>query len=415
MTDRNTLLMARIDADLDWLVAFQRDLHAHPEVGYEEHRTAAKVAESLTQLGLSVSTGLLGTDVTTVLEGAGDGPTLALRVDMDAFPIEEAEGLPWRSLNPGVSHACGHDAHTTIGVGVARALANDREHLRGRVKFIFQPAEERPRVDDEGEKPYLEGVRATSAAELLVRAGILDSPPVDEVYGLHLWPWLDAGQVGIEEGPAMAGAANFTVSVFGQGSHGAAPHTGVDSIVAVAHILTLMQTIVSRQTSPGEPLVITVGTIRGGDRRNVVADRVDITGTVRSNSAELIRETVPRQLHAVLDGVCRALGARYELDYYPLILPVMNDVTLARAAREAVGAVLGEHSVVASLDRAMTSEDFACYSSRVPGLYLKVGCTQPGEAVIPLHNRAFRFDEEALRVGTKAMALTLAARLTAGQ
>jgi len=411
MTNRNAEILARIDADFGWLVAFQRDLHSHPEMGYEEHRTAAHVAAALEELGLTVSSGLLGTDVTAVLEGGGDGPTLALRVDMDAFPIEEADGLPWRSLEPGVSHACGHDAHTTIGVGVARALAPVRERLRGRVKFIFQPAEERPRVDDEGEKPYLEGVRATSAAELLVRAGILDSPRVDEVYGLHLWPWLNAGQVGIEEGPAMAGAANFTASVFGQGSHAAAPHTGVDSIVAVAHILSLMQTIVSRQTSPGEPLVITVGTIRGGDRRNVVADRVDITGTVRSNSAELIREAVPRQMHAVLDGVCRALGARYELDYYPLILPVMNDVGLARAAREAVGSVLGEQAVIGSLDRAMTSEDFACFSSRVPGLYIKVGCTRPGDPIIPLHNRAFHFDEEALRVGTKAVALILASRL----
>lgn len=412
MTDRTGELLRSIDGDFEWLVAFQRDLHAHPELGYEERRTADRVVEEMRRLGLGVTTGLLGTGVTARLEGGSDGPTLALRVDMDAFPIEEAEGLEWRSCNPGVSHACGHDAHTTIGVGVARALAVQRERLHGRVKFIFQPAEERPRVEDEGEKPYLEGVRATSAAELLVRDGILDAPSVEEVYGLHLWPWLPVGKVGIEEGPAMAGAANFTVSVFGQGSHAAAPHTGVDSIVAVAHILTLLQTIVSRQTSPGEPLVITVGTIRGGDRRNVVADRVDITGTVRSNSADLIREAVPRQMNAVLDGVCCALGAKYELDYYPLILPVINDADLARASREVVGRALGEEAVVTTLDRAMTSEDFACYSSRVPGLYMKVGCTGPGAEVIPLHNRAFRFDEEALRVGTKAMALTLAGRLS---
>ncbi len=411
MTDLGNALMARVDRDFDWLVAFQRDLHAHPEMGYEEHRTAAKVADELERIGLEVSTGWLGTGVTAMLRGAMDGPTVALRVDMDAFPIEEAEGLEWRSCNPGVSHACGHDAHTSIGVGVARALAAERERLRGTVKLIFQPAEERPRVENEGEKPYLEGVRATSAAELLVREGILDSPKVAEVYGLHLWPWLLAGQVGIEEGPSMAGAANFTASLFGQGSHAAAPHTGVDSIVAVAHVLSLMQTIVSRQTPPGEPLVITVGTIRGGDRRNVVADRVDITGTVRSNSSELIRESVPQQMHAVLDGVCRALGARYELDYYPLILPVINDAALARASREVVSAALGEQAVVATLDRAMTSEDFACFSSRVPGLYMKIGCGWRGEEVIPLHNRAFRFDEEALRVGAKAMALTLASRL----
>lgn len=404
-------LLARVDQDFDWLVEFQRDLHAHPEMGFEEHRTAARVAEEMESLRLEVRTGLVETGVTADLCGRHDGDVLALRVDMDAFPIEEADGLPWRSCKPGVAHVCGHDAHTTIGIGVARALAPVRDRLKGTVRFIFQPAEERPRVIEEGERPYLEGVQAVSAAQLMIEAGVLEAPRVKSVYGLHLWPWLSTGQVGIEEGPAMAGAANFTASIHGRGSHGAAPHDGVDSIVAVAHVLSMMQTIVSRQTPPAEPLVITVGTIRGGDRRNVIADRVDITGTVRAISRELLREVVPERMHAVLDGVCRALGATYDLDYYPLILPVMNDSALARAAREAVAAALGSEAVVASMERAMTSEDFSCYSERVPGLYLKIGCTRPGEEVVPLHNRAFRFDEEAIRTGTKALVATLAARL----
>ncbi|MGI6208319.1 MAG: M20 metallopeptidase family protein [Anaerolineae bacterium] len=411
MTDAIRSLLSRVDQDFDWLVEFQRDLHAYPEMGYEEKRTAARVAEEMERLGLEVQTGLVETGVVAILRGGREGAAVALRVDMDGFPIEEAEGLPWRSRNPGVAHVCGHDAHTTIGVGVARALASVRDSLKGSVTFIFQPAEERPRVVEEGERPYLEGVRAVPAAQMLVDAGVLDSPVVQAVYGLHLWPWLPAGQIGIEEGPAMAGVANFTASIFGRGSHGAAPHAGVDSIVAVAHVLSMLQTIVSRQAPPAEPLVITVGTIRGGDRRNVVADRVDITGTVRSNSTELLREVVPERMHAVLDGVCRALGASYELDYFPVIPSVINDVGLARETRQAVGAALGPQAVVETLERAMTSEDFACYSSRVPGLYMKIGCTRPGEEVIPLHNRAFRFDEEALRAGTKALVATLAARV----
>lgn len=411
MTDFLRRLLSQVDEDFDHLVEFQRDLHAHPEMGFEEHRTAARVAEELRDLGLEVRTGLVGTGVVATLHGDSEGEAVGLRVDMDAFPIEEAEGLPWRSQNPGVAHVCGHDAHTTMGVGVARVLTAAKSQLRGSVTFIFQPAEERPKVIEEGERPYLEGVRAVSAAELMIQEGAMDSPPVQAVYGLHLWPWLQAGQIGIEEGPAMAGAANFTASIHGHGSHGAAPHAGVDSIVAVSHVLSMLQTIVSRQTPPSEPLVITVGTIRGGDRRNVVADRVDITGTVRGISAELLREVVPDRMHAILDGVCRALGASYDLDYFPLILPVVNDVELARGSREAVAAALGPGAVVASLERAMTSEDFACFSSRVPGLYLKIGCTRPGEELVPLHNRAFRFDEEAIRAGTKAMVATLATRL----
>ncbi|NPV09488.1 MAG: amidohydrolase [Anaerolineae bacterium] len=411
MTEDVRALLARVDQDFEWLVEFQRDLHAHPEMGFEEYRTAGRVAEEMQRLGLEVRTGILETGVTATLQGARERQAVALRVDMDAFPIEEAEGLPWRSRRPGVAHVCGHDAHTTIGVGVARALAGLKDRLAGTVRFIFQPAEERPRVLEEGERPYLEGVRAMPAAELLIGEGVLDSPPIQAIYGLHLWPWLPAGQVGIEEGPAMAGAANFTASIHGQGSHGAAPHSGVDSIVAVAHVLSMLQTIVSRQTPPAEPLVITVGTIRGGDRRNVIADRVDITGTVRGFSTPLLREVVPERMRAILEGVCRALGATYDLDYYPLILPVVNDGELARRAREAVEAALGPDVVVTWLERAMTSEDFACYAQRVPGLYLKIGCTRPGEELVPLHNRAFRFDEEALRVGTKAAAVTLAARL----
>ncbi|MGQ9552504.1 MAG: M20 metallopeptidase family protein [Anaerolineae bacterium] len=409
----NTIVALREAAERHFpsLIELQRDLHAHPEYGFEETRTAALVADRMRSLGLEVRTGVASTGVVAKLKGRRSGGAVALRVDMDAFPIEEADGLPWRSRTPGLAHVCGHDAHTTIGVGVAHVLAPLAEELPGTVEFIFQPAEERPLVDDEGERPYWEGVHAVSAAELMIQEGVLDLPSLLAVYGLHLWPWLPVGKIGVEEGPAMGGVANFRARVHGRSAHGATPQEGVDAIITMAQALCAMQTIVARQTVPGEPLVITVGTIRGGDRRNVIADRVDITGTVRALSAALLNEIVPARLQAIFAGVTAAAGASYELEYYPLIVPVMNDRELAESARRAIAEALGEEAVVPVLDRAMTSEDFACFAQRVPGLYLKIGCSEPGTEMIPLHNRAFRFDPKAILMGTIAVSSAIMARL----
>ncbi|MHB0878506.1 MAG: M20 metallopeptidase family protein [Anaerolineae bacterium] len=404
-------IIAEAERQFDSLVELQRDLHAHPEIGYEENRTAARLAEEMRALGLEVRTGLAYTGVTGTLSGGRDGAAVAVRADMDAFPIEEAEGLPWRSQNAGAAHVCGHDAHTAIVVGVARVLTALRGDLAGRVRFIFQPAEERPLVQDEEERPYWEGVRAVPAAQLMVNAGVLRNPDIQAVYGLHLWPWLPAGQIGIEEGPAMAGVANFRARVLGKGAHGAAPHSGVDAIAAMAQIIGMLQLIVSRQTDPSEPLVVTVGTIRGGDRRNVIADRVDITGTVRCVSAKVLRQDVPRQMRAIIAGVTEALGADYVLEYDPVIGPTMNDPALAEAARRAVAGALGDGAVVPALERAMTGEDFSRYAEAIPGLYMKVGCTTPGQPLVPLHNRAFVFDPAAIRHGVIALASAVVDKL----
>ena len=408
---RTTSLREAAERHFPYLVELQRDLHAHPEYGFEETRTAGRVAHEMRSLGLEVRTGVVRTGVVATLSGRQDGEAVALRVDMDALPIEEADGLAWRSRTPGLAHVCGHDAHTAIGVGVARVLAELGGELPGTVRFIFQPAEERPLVEGEGESPYWDGVRAVSAAELMLREGVLDSPSISAIYGLHLWPWLTVGKVGVEEGPAMGGVANFRARLHGRSAHGATPQAGVDAIITMAQALCALQTIVARETTPGEPLVVTVGTIRGGDRRNVIADQVDITGTVRALSASLLSEIVPARLRAIFDGVTAAAGASYDLEYYPLIAPVMNDRKLAESARRAVAEALGDEAVVPVLDRAMTSEDFACFAQRVPGLYLKIGCREPGAEMVPLHNRAFRFDPRALLTGTIAASSSIIARL----
>lgn len=396
------------------LIALQRDLHAHPELGFEEARTAGIVAAEMRRAGLDVRTGLARTGVVADLVGRGSGPAVALRADMDAFPLEEAEGLPWRSLTPGVAHVCGHDAHVAIAAGVAGVLSELREQTPGTVRFIFQPAEERPLVEDDEDRPYWEGVTGISAAQVMVEEGALDLPGLVAVYGMHLWPWLPLGRIGIEEGPAMAGVANWRARVLGRSAHGAMPHDGVDSIVAVAQILNMLQLIVSRQTAPAEPLVITVGTIRGGDRRNVVPDRVDLTATVRALSWQLLEEVVPRRLRAVFRGVTEALGASYELEYCPLIKPVLNDRALAARARADVAAALGADAVVPMMERAMTSDDFAWLAERLPGLYLKVGCGDPKREVVPLHNRGFCFPPETIQQGIVALSAVLIGRLNAG-
>jgi len=409
-----TLIRAEAERNFPSLVQLQRDFHEHPELGFEERRTAAIVAREMEEIGLSVRTGVAETGLTADLAGAVEGSAVALRVDMDALPIEEDGDLPWRSRVPGVAHVCGHDAHTAIGIGVARVLAAVRQYLPGTVRFIFQPAEERPVVAEEGERPYLEGAKAVPAAELMIRDGVLEDPPISATFGLHLWPWLEAGVIGVEDGAAMAGAANFVASIYGRSAHGAAPEDGVDSILAVAQVLNMMQLIVSRQKPAAEPLVITVGTIRGGARRNVIADRVDITGTVRGLSGRLLRDVVPVRMKKIFEAVCTSLDASYELEYYPLLMPVMNDPELAASTREAIRKTLGAKAVTASLSKAMTSEDYSCFTQRVPGVHLKIGCTPPGAPAVPLHNRSFTFDEAAIRSGVVAAAAAIAWKLIEG-
>ncbi len=386
------------------LIRLQRELHEHPELGFEEHRTAQLIATRLAAAGCALQAGIAGTGVVAEIPGRCRERSVLVRVDIDAFPIGEATGLPWASRVPGVSHACGHDAHAAIGVGVALLLQSMPALPAVTAKVLFQPAEERPLCEEGGDRPYREGARATPAAAIVIREGILENPPVQAAFGLHLWPWLQVGQVGVGTGPAMAGVANFLITLMGQSAHAAVPHEGIDTLLASAHLLTMLQSLVARQTAPGEPLVVNVGTIRGGDRRNVVADRVDMTGTVRSVRLELLAERVPERLRAMLEGLAQALGVRYELEYEVLLGPVVNEPALTERTQKAIAAVLGQAAVVCALGPAMTSEDFALYAGQVPAVYLKIGCTAAGERPIPLHSRGFRFDERAMLVGLQAMA-----------
>jgi amidohydrolase len=358
------------------LVSLRRELHAHPELAFAEHRTAARVAEFLAGSGLHVRTGVGGTGVLATAPGA-EGRTVLLRVDLDALPIAEQGTAPYASRNPGVMHACGHDGHTAMGAAAARVLA--RRGGRGRVRVLFQPAEE-------GE----------GGAQAVIRDGVLDG--VDVVLGVHLWNELPVGTLGVKSGPLMAAVDRLRVVVRGRGGHGAIPHRARDPIVAAAHVVTALQTVVSREVPPVEPAVVTIGAIRGGEAFNVIPDEVTLLGTIRTFDAAL-RRSMPERIQRIADGIAGALGCRAETEVNAGNPAVINDPGVADLARRAALRVVGEERVV-SPTPTMGGEDMALYFERVPGCFVFVGSANPARGLDhPHHSPFFDFDEDALLVG----------------
>jgi amidohydrolase len=358
------------------LVSLRRDLHAHPELAFAERRTATRVAEFLAGSGLDVRTGVGGTGVLATSRGA-EGRTVLLRVDMDALPIAEQSSAPYASRNPGVMHACGHDGHTAMGAAAARVLA--RRGVKGRVRVLFQPAEE-------GE----------GGAQAVIRDGVLED--VDLVLGVHLWNELPVGTLGVKAGPLMAAVDRLRVVVRGRGGHGAMPDRARDPIVAAAHVVTALQTVVSREVSPVEPAVVTIGAIRGGEAFNVIPDEVTLLGTIRTFDAAL-RRSMPERIERIADGIARGLGCRAESETSPGNPAVINDAGAAEVARRAAVRVVGEERVV-SPTPTMGGEDMALYFERAPGCFVFVGSANPSRGLDqPHHSPSFDFDEDALLVG----------------
>lgn len=376
------------------LVAWRRDLHRHPELAFAEHRTAGIVASHLASLGLEVQSGVGRTGVVGLLEGSQDGPTVMLRFDMDALPIQEETGLPFASQTPGCMHACGHDGHTAIGMGVASLLAAQQGRLAGRVKFVFQPAEE-----------------IANGARAMIDDGVLLNPTPDVVFGLHLWSQIPLGRAVVKPGPLWAAADRFDVEVVGRGSHGAMPHTGVDAIAVAAFAIAQLQTVVSRHRDPLQPAVLTVGVVQGGSAFNVLAERVHLCGTLRTFD-EQTRAGVIAAMHAVLSGVCAAHGASYTLTFSDYAPPVVNDAGATQQLRSAAVAVLGEDAVAGG-PMMMVAEDVAEYLNRVPGSFFVLGAMPPAATVAePHHSPRFDIDERALPLGAAILA-TVAGRALA--
>jgi amidohydrolase len=374
------------------VIDLRRTLHRWPELGFQEQRTGALVAERLQALGLEVRTGMAQTGVLGILHGDGAGKTVLLRADMDGLPIEEASGAPYASQNRGVMHACGHDGHTAILLTVAAVLAPRRQQFSGTVKFAFQPAEELP----------------PGGAKGMIEEGVLEDPRVDVAFGLHLWNSLPIGKIGVDEGPIMASVDRFDIVIKGVGSHGAYPHTGVDPIVVGSHIVAALQTVVSREMPPLAPVVVTVGKFQGGTAFNVIPSQAELSGTVRTVDAR-IRQEMPGRLERIVRGITSGMRAEYTFHYtsgYPV---TVNDAHKAQFARQVAAAIVGDTNVVTA-GMTMGAEDMSYFLEAVPGCYLRLGSGNPDKGLVhPHHSALFNFDEAALPIGVDLLTqLTLA-------
>ncbi len=387
-------LARRAEALFPEVQRLRRDLHQHPELSNQEERTARLLADYLCGLGLTVRDGVAGHGVVADLFCSQPGPTVAWRADMDALPIAEPPDKPWSSRTPGVMHACGHDLHMAIALGAARLLQDFQAELAGRIRFIFQPAEE-------GLPPGQVG-----GAELMVREGVLTDPPVAAIFGLHVAPMLTVGQIGFCPDIVMAGADRLRLTIHGRQAHAATPHHGVDAIVIAAQILTLLQAVISQGKDARSPAVLTFGTIAGGSRFNILADRVVLEGTLRHHEAK-VRTSILAKVHQLLEGLSAATGARAELTSEALYPVLRNDPDLGRQALEILGRHFSPRALV-PMRPVMGSEDFAFFAQEVPAFYFFLGTRGPGVESQTLHSPDFDPDEGALTVGLTAAALLLA-------
>jgi amidohydrolase len=364
------------------LVATRRDIHQHPELGFEETRTAGLAADRLRALGYTVSTGIGRTGVVALKKGTG-AKCVLLRADMDALPVEEASDVPYRSKHAGKMHACGHDGHVAIGLEVARRLA--ALSLGGSVKFAFQPAEE-----------------ASNGAQAMIEDGVLDAPRVDAAFGIHLWNDLPVGTIGIMPGPVMASVDQFEIQIHGKGGHAAAPHQAIDSVLVAAHVVTGLQSIVSRRRSPLEEGVVSVTEVHAGRAFNVIPARADLRGTVRTFGGQFW-EDAPRLVEETAQGIAAAFGARADVQYRRLSAPLVNDAGLTALMKEVGAEIVGPANVQHGI-RTMGGEDMSFFLDRVPGCFAFVGSAPRAGTVSPHHSPSFDIDEESLVIGAELLA-----------
>ena len=379
-------LFSAIDSLNDRIVTIRHDLHAHPELsGHEEH-TKYLVKGILEAEGLQVREfddhfGLIADLVTDPAK-----PFVALRADMDALPIAEQSDEPYASRESGVMHACGHDAHTAILLGSAIALNRIKSHLRGNLRFIFQPAEE-----------ITEG-----GSSQMIAAGALEN--VSAIFGLHAYPYLNTGQIGYKTGVMMASADTFEIEIHGRSSHGARPHEGVDAILVTAMVVNSLNHIVSRRIDPLHPAVISLGTIEGGRAPNVICDHVRLTGTVRCVNRE-VREAIPKMMEISIKGICRSMHATHDFRYHFGSPEVCNDPAMVELLVEEASTLIGREQCVDLGDPVMGGEDFGRYLERVPGAFFRLGtCDAAKGTCVAQHNSRFNVDDDALSFGMKIMA-----------
>lgn len=369
------------------MIEMRRDFHRHPEIGFQEHRTSKIVADRLKKLGYEVQAGVAETGVVGLLRGSKpDGPTLAIRAEMDALPLQEETDHDFRSQNDGFMHACAHDGHMAIALGLAKWIIERPEPFPGNVKLIFQP----------GEEGY-------GGAKKMIQDGVLEDPKVDALLGLHLWNGVPIGLVGVVSGPCLASIDSFVIDVIGKGGHAAMPHQTVDSVLVAAQILVALQSIVSRNIDPFQPAVISATRILADTADNAIAEKATLRGTARAYDAE-VRKRFPELIERYARGVAQGMGATIDLTWNELYPPTVTHPRIAELVRAAASDVL-EQEVPIVQERSMASDDIAFFLEKVPGCFIFLGSANPEKGLDkPLHNRAFDFDESVMPLGMSIFA-----------
>ena len=383
------------------MIQVRHDIHQHPELSNREFRTARLVAAHLRALGMEVDTGIAHTGVVGVLRGGRPGPVVAVRADMDALPVKEDTPYPWKSTATGeymgktvdVSHACGHDVHTAVQMGVASVLAGMRERIPGTIVFLFQPAEE-------GAPPGEEG-----GAKLMLQEGVFAKYRPAAVFGLHTFAQMQTGKVGYTTGPAMAASDRFIVNIHGRQAHGASPQLAIDPVLMAAQSILALQTIRSRNLSPFEPSVLTVGVVRGGERFNIIPADVQMMGTVRTFDPA-VQDQVERRMREILDGITRAGGGTYDMDYQRTTPVTVNQREFSARMRPTMERLMGSANVL-DIPPTTGAEDFAYFANAVPGFFYRLGTVKPGTTSGDHHTPTFQADDDAIPIGIRMMSTLL--------
>lgn len=362
------------------IISWRRHLHQYPELSFEEVETVRFVKEKLEQLNFDIEYPIAKTGLIATLKGESEGPTVALRADMDALPIQEESNLPYKSSVDGVGHLCGHDAHTAILLGAAHILSQN-PLKKGNIKLLFQPAEE-----------------GYSGAEVMVNEGALQNPAVDVIAGLHVHPTVKTGETSITEGYATACADSFDIKIIGKGGHAAHPHLSIDPIAIASTVIASLQQVVSRNVDPLENIVLTIGKINGGFARNVIAPEVTLEGTVRLLNPNL-RPLVKEKMDEYLKGITEGMGGTYEFTYTDGIPSVYNEPTLIPDLQHSIDKILGENQLL-KVKPSMGGEDFSYYTNEIPGVFFRLGTNGSEDTSYPNHHPKFNVDEEALPYGS---------------
>jgi len=384
MTDLNARIAALSERMADELIALRRTIHRRPELAFEEKETAALVARELAKLNVNMRTGVGRTGVVALIDSGRPGPTIGVRADMDALPIQEATGLPFASEIAGKSHACGHDAHTVIALGVARVVHSLKGEFKGRLKLFFQPAEE-----------------TLTGAKAMIDDGALDDPRPDFVIGYHNWPALTAGTVGYLPGVVMASSDAFDVTLKGKAGHGAHPHQGIDAIVGAAAFVSQLQSVIAREVAPMIPAVVTIGQLNAGTARNIIAAEASMKGSVRTLDAAVARQ-VEASIRRMLEGIARSMRLEADMTWTRLAPVVSNNPQVLPRVVDAARSILGDASVGVLASPSMGSEDFGWFMEAIPGAHLRIGSKIDGLDTA-IHTANYDCNDLAIPTGVKAV------------